>query len=85
MSLVKVRLSHYKSTKALVDAWQVSETSQSQNTLGNIQYQYLPELLVNIYSYHLIVLEKCVLLLCVKKLGFLRFSHIILNTFNVIY
>ena len=28
-----------------------SDTSQSKSILGNFQHQYLPELLVNMYSY----------------------------------
>ena len=44
--------------RALEDVWQASETSHSKSNLGKFQDQYLVELLVNMYSYHLMV--KCV-------------------------
>ena len=53
--LVKWRWSHLKTTWALVDVWQAWKTSHSKNRLDNFQQQYLPELLVNMYSYHLMV------------------------------
>ena len=53
--LIKGRWSHLKNTWAVVDIWQASETSHSKKSLGNIQHQYLAELLVNEYSYCLMV------------------------------
>ena len=47
--------SHLKVTRALVDVLQASETSHSKSSPGNFQHQYLPELLVNVYSYRLVV------------------------------
>ena len=46
---------HLQVTQALVDVWQTSETSHSKSSLGNVQHQYLAELLVNVYSYCLMV------------------------------
>ena len=39
------------------EVWHASETNHSKNRLGYFhdQYQYLPELLVNVYSYRLMV------------------------------
>ena len=64
--LVKGRGSHIKTTQALLDVWQASETSHSKSSLGNLQHQYLPdhEFLVNVYSYHL--MEKNVSCCCVR-------------------
>ena len=64
-------------TQALVDVSQASETNHSKSSLGNFHHQYLPELLVNVYSYRLMV--KCVLLLCVWKLNFL---NLVTNTWS---
>ena len=50
------------------------ETSHSKSSLGNFQHQYLPELLVNMYSHHFDG-EKCVLLLCAWKVAFLKSCH----------
>ena len=47
--------------------------NQSKNSLGNFQYQYLPKLLVNVYSYCLMV--KSVLLYAWKQ-AFLKSGHI---------
>ena len=44
-------MSHLKTTWALIDIWKASETSHSKSSLSKLQYQYLPELLVNVYSY----------------------------------
>ena len=49
------RWGHLKTTQTLMDSWQTSETSHSKSSLGNFQHQCLPELLVNVYSYHLMV------------------------------
>ena len=38
-----------------MDVRQASETSQSKGNLGNFQHQYLPELLIIVYSYHVIL------------------------------
>ena len=40
-----------------MDILQASETSHSKSSLVNFQHQYLPELLVNVYSYRLMVLD----------------------------
>ena len=40
----------------------------------NFHHQYLPELLVNVYRYCVIV--KSILLLCSRKPDFVKFSHI---------
>ena len=56
--------SYLKTTRALVDIWQASETSHSKSNLGNFHHQYLTELLVNVYSYHLMV--KSVSWCCVR-------------------
>ena len=66
---------HLKAIWALVDVWQASETSHSKSSQGNFQHQYLPELLVKVYSYPLVV-KKCVLLLCAWKASFLKSGHI---------
>ena len=71
--LVKRICNHLKVTRSLVDVWQAAETSHSKSSLGNFHYQYMAELLVNVYSYCLMV--KCVLLLCVWKPGFLKSGH----------
>ena len=47
--------SHLKTTWALMDIWQASETSHRKSSLGNFQHQYVPEFLVNVYSYCLMV------------------------------
>ena len=59
------RGNHLKATWALMDGWQSSEISHSKSSLGNLQYQCLPELL---YSYRL--MEN--LLLCAWKVDFLN-------------
>ena len=46
-----------------------------QKQLGNFQHQYLPELLVNVYSYHLMV--KSVFCCCVH--GSRLFSNLVIN------
>ena len=51
-------------------------TSHSKSSQGNFQHQYLPKLLINVYSYHLFDGEKCVLLLCVWKPAFLKYGHL---------
>ena len=48
-----------------------AETNHSKSSLGNPQYQCLPELLVNVYSYH--VMEKACLTIVYVEGGF---SHI---------
>ena len=55
---------HLKATRTLVDVWQASETSHSKSSRGNLQHQYLAELLVNMYSYRLMV--KSVSCYCVR-------------------
>ena len=73
--LVKGRWNHLKTTHVLMDAWQASETSHSKSILGNFQYQCLPELLVDVYSYRLI--EKSVSCCCVC--GRWLFSNLVAN------
>ena len=38
-----------------MDIWHASETSHNKSSVGNFQYQYLAELLANVYSYCLMV------------------------------
>ena len=54
-----------------------------QSSQGNFQHQYMPQLLVNVYSYRLMV-KKCVLLLCAWKASFLKSGHIYV-CINVMY
>ena len=56
--------SHLKATRTLMDVWQTSETSYSKSSPANFQHQYLVELLVNVYSYCLMV--KSVSCCCVR-------------------
>ena len=81
LSACQRRLNHLKTTRALVDVCQASETNNSKSSLDNFQHQQLPTLLVNVYSYsymvyHLMVksLSSC----CVHawKLAFLRSLHV---------
>ena len=52
-----------------------------QSNLGNFQYKYLPELLVNVYSYHLMVkLKVCLAVACVEA----SFSQIWTHIFVII-
>ena len=62
--LVKGRWSHLKVTQALMDFRQARETSHTKSSLDYFQHQYLGELLVNIYSHHLMV--KSVSCCCVR-------------------
>ena len=57
------------------------ETSHSKSNLGNFQHQYLPELLVNMYSYHFDG-EKSVSCCCVR--GRWLFSNPVTLTDNII-
>ena len=76
--LVKGRWSHLKTGLALVDVWQASETSHSKSSLGNFQHQaWIVIFLVNRYVQLSFDGEKCVLLLCVCKVIFLRSGHIL--------
>ena len=50
-------------------------TSHGKSRLGNFQHQHLSELLVNVYSYCLMV--KSVLMLCASKVAFLKSGHIL--------
>ena len=73
--LAKGMCSHLKVTWALMDIWQASETSHSKSSPGNFQHQYLPELLVNVYSYRLMV-KVCFAVVCVEA-GFSQIrSHV---------
>ena len=66
-----------KVTLALVDIWQASATSHSKSSPGNFQHQYWPGwIVINMYSYILFDIEKCVLLLCEWKPAFLKPGHI---------
>ena len=51
---------------------QASETSHSKSSLSNFQHQYLPELLVYVYSCHVMVKSMSGLPLCVWKVVFLK-------------
>ena len=73
--LAKGTCSHLKVTHTLLDVWQASKTSHSKSTSANYQHQYLTELLVNMYRYHLMV--KSVSCCCVR--GRLLFSNPITN------
>ena len=68
--------SHIKATRTLMDLRQASETSPSKSSLCNFQHQYLAELLVNIYSYCLMV--KSVSCCCVR--GSRLFSNLVTYT-----
>ena len=46
---------------------QTSETSHRKSNLGNVPHQYLSELLVNVYSQHLMV-KVCLAINCVRHL-----------------
>ena len=46
--------------------WQASETSHSKSNPGNFQHQYLAELLVNVYSYCLMVKSVSFAVVCVE-------------------
>ena len=65
--LVKEIWSHLKVTRALTDIWQASETNHSKSSLGNF-HQYLAELLVNVYSYHLVVKSVSCCCVCGRRL-----------------
>ena len=55
---------------------QTSETSHSKSSMGNFQHQYLPELLVSVYSYCLMV-KVCLAVACMEA-GFSQIrSHIL--------
>ena len=69
--------SHLETTKALIDVCQTSETSRSKSSLDNLQHQYLSELLVNAYSYHLQVKHTSCYCVCGNRLSQIQ-SHIIL-------
>ena len=60
--------SHLKVAWVLVDIWQVSEKSHRKSSPGNFQYQYLPELLVNVYSYCLMVKSMSYFSVCGSQL-----------------
>ena len=62
---VQERWSHLKTIWILLDVWQGSETSHSKSSLGNFQHWYLPEMLVNVFSYHAMV--KSVFCSCVHR------------------
>ena len=53
--LVHWRWSYLKTTPALVDVWQDSETSLSKSSLGNFQHWYLADMLASVYSYCIMV------------------------------
>ena len=56
--LAQARWSHLKTNQVLLmDISQALETSHSKSSLDSFQYQYLPELLVNVYRYHLIMVK----------------------------
>ena len=53
--LVQGKWNHLNTTWLLMEIWQASEISHSKSILDNFQHQYLSELLVNLYNYHLMV------------------------------
>ena len=55
--------------------WQASETSHSKSSLGNFQHRYLAELLVNVYSHHLMVKTVSCCCVCASQL----FSDPVIN------
>ena len=59
---------HLKTTRAPMDVWQALETSPSKSSQGKFQHQYLPELLVDVYSYHLMVNSVSCCCVCVRRL-----------------
>ena len=73
MSACQEGMEPFEGGWTLVDVWKASETSNNISSLGNIQYQYLPELYVNVYNHHLMV--KSVLMLCVWKAAFPKSTH----------
>ena len=83
--LAKGIWTHLKATRALVDIWQASETSHSKSSQGNFQHQYWPEVLVNVYSYCLMV--KSVSRCCVRgrRLFFNPVTHIYIYIYIYIY
>ena len=62
LSVYSGKMSHFRTNWIIVYVWQASWTNHSKISRGNFQHQYLPELLVNVYSYHLMV--KCVCYYC---------------------
>ena len=62
--LVHWRWGHLKTTPALVDVWQDSETSHSKSSSGNFQHWYLADTLASVYSYRVMV--KSVSSCCVR-------------------
>ena len=78
--LIQGRWSHLKTTQALMDISQASETSHSKSRLGKFQYQCLSELLVNVYSYCLMVKSVSYCCVCGR-----RFSQIQLHIIIIIY
>ena len=79
--LVQGRWSHLKTAQAPMEVIQILGTSHSKSSQGNFQYWYLPQLLVNVYSYHACDGEKCVMVksecvcVCMQKPAFLKSSH----------
>ena len=73
-----------KITRSLMYAWPASETIHGKSSLGKLQYQYLPELLVNVYCYFLIeksVSFYCVCVcVCVCVCGRQTFSKLVTNS-----
>ena len=57
------RWSHLRVTQALMDVWQAAKQATAKS-LGYFQHQYLAKLLVNMYSYCLMV--KSVFYFCVR-------------------
>ena len=64
-----------KATGTLVDVWEASETSHSKSSPGYFQHQYLAELLVNTYSYCLMVKSVSCCCVCGSRL----FSNLVTN------
>ena len=53
--LVQSKGNRLKITQILVNVWQTSGTSYSKSSQSNFQHQYLPELLINVYGYCVMV------------------------------
>ena len=81
LTLIKGICNHLKAIRALVDIWQASETSHNKSSLGNFQHGYLPELLVNVYSYCLLVKSVSWCHVCGRWL----FSNLVTIRFQIIF
>lgn len=74
--LAQRRQSHLKITRAFMDIWQTSETSYSKS---NFHHQYLPELIVNVYSSRLMVKKVCLIFVCVEATFGHKYVYLLLS------